>query len=115
MMSMKRREFLRGLVAGGCAGTGLLNPFSRALAASTGAEERILVVFEMSGGNEGLNTIVPYTDDHYYRQRPKLAIKPDKVLKLDDRWGLNPGLLGFKRLWDAGELAIVHGCGYEGP
>lgn len=116
MTSHARRTFLQQLIAGGCFGaSALASPFRRALAAGPGDSDRILVVFELSGGNDGLNTVVPYTDDHYYRLRPKLALPKASLLKLDDRWGLNPGLLGFKRLWDAGQLAMVHGVGYEGP
>ena len=84
-------------------------------ARAAAAGERILVVFEMSGGNDGLNTVVPYADDLYYRLRPNLAIRPEKLRKLDDRHGLNPGLAGLERLYKDGRLAIVHGCGYEQP
>ncbi|MDE3009549.1 MAG: DUF1501 domain-containing protein [Pseudomonadota bacterium] len=76
---------------------------------------RILVVFEMSGGNDGLNTVVPYTDDEYYRLRPHLGIPAAKVRKLDEHFGLNPGMTGFERLYHDGHLAIVHGCGYAQP
>ncbi len=96
------------------AGLGL--PFTLPCAARAAAgAERILVVFEMSGGNDGLNTVVPYTDDLYYQLRPNLAIRPGKLRKLDDRHGLNPGLGGLERLYKEGRLAIVHGCGYEQP
>ncbi len=84
-------------------------------ARATAGNERILVVFEMSGGNDGLNTVVPYVDDIYYRLRPNLAIRPERVRKLDDRHGLNPGLGGLERLYKDGRLAIVHGCGYDQP
>ena len=77
--------------------------------------ERILVVFEMSGGNDGLNTVVPYADDTYYRLRPNLGIRPAQLRRLDDRHGLNPGMAGFERLYKDGRLAIVHGCGYDQP
>ena len=77
--------------------------------------DRILVVLELSGGNDGLNTVVPYADDAYYRQRPTIGIKPQKLIKIDDHFGFNPGVQGFERLWKNGELAIVHGCGYENP
>jgi uncharacterized protein (DUF1501 family) len=76
---------------------------------------RILVVLELSGGNDGLNTIVPHGDDAYYRHRPEIGLKPDKIIKLDEHFGLNPGLVGFERLYKDGKLAIVHGCGYENP
>ncbi|MCZ6887648.1 MAG: DUF1501 domain-containing protein [Gammaproteobacteria bacterium] len=88
-------------------------------AADTGAvakdDDRILVIVELSGGNDGLNTVVPYGDDAYYRHRPHIGIRPDEVLKLDDHYGFNPGMLGFERLWNSGDLAIVHGCGYDNP
>ena len=83
--------------------------------ARAAAGDKILVVLEMSGGNDGLNTVVPYADDIYYRMRPNIGIKPNRVLKLDDRHGFNPGMPGFERLYKDGRLAIVHGCGYDQP
>lgn len=77
--------------------------------------QKILVVLEMSGGNDGLNTVVPHADDLYYRLRPKLGIRPQRLRMLDDQHGLNPGLAGFERLFKDGQLAIVHGCGYAQP
>jgi uncharacterized protein (DUF1501 family) len=88
---------------------------ARAVAPPRALDNRILVVFEMSGGNDGLNTVVPYADDSYYRQRPTIGLKSDKLLRLDDHFALNPGMVGFERLWQAGDLAIVHGCGYDNP
>ena len=70
---------------------------------------------ELSGGNDGLNTIVPHGDDAYYRHRPTLGIRRDDLLPLDEHFGFNPGMLGLQRLWERGDLAIVHGCGYEDP
>ncbi len=99
-------------------GAGLALPFGLAHTASRAAEPppgRILVVLEMSGGNDGLNTVVPYADDLYHRLRPRLAIRPQRVLKLDERHGLHPAMAGFERLYKDGQLAIVHGCGYEQP
>jgi uncharacterized protein (DUF1501 family) len=77
--------------------------------------ERILVVFELSGGNDGLNTVVPYADDAYHRQRPRIGIKANRVRRLDERFGLNPGMAGLERLYKDGQVAIVHGCGYDNP
>ena len=99
-------------------GAGLALPFSAvraALPAINLKREHILVVLEMSGGNDGLNTVVPYADDTYYRLRPKIGIRPDRVRRIDDRHGFNPGMSGFERLYKDGRLAIVHGCGYEQP
>jgi uncharacterized protein (DUF1501 family) len=78
-------------------------------------KERILVVFELSGGNDGLNTVVPYGDDAYYRLRPKLGIPRDKLRRIDDRFGFHPAMAGFERLYKDGHMAVVHGCGYERP
>ena len=66
----------------------------------------------MSGGNDGLNTVVPYTNDEYYRVRPTLGIKEDKVLKISDEFGFHPSLLGWERLFKDGHMAVVHGCSY---
>ena len=97
---------------------GLALPFTapRAAASAGGrTDERILVVLEMSGGNDGLNTVVPHADDLYYRLRPRIAIRPERVRRIDDHFGFNPGMAGFERLYKDGRLAIMHGCGYEQP
>ena len=78
-------------------------------------DSRILVVLELSGGNDGLNTLIPYGDDDYYRQRPNIGITEAETLKIDDHFGFNPGMIGFERLFKEGKIAIVHGCGYENP
>jgi uncharacterized protein (DUF1501 family) len=75
----------------------------------------ILVVLELTGGNDGLNTVIPYRDDVYHKSRPTLRVEPGKVLKLDDHVGLHPSLKELKGLWDQGHLAIVQGVGYPGP
>jgi uncharacterized protein (DUF1501 family) len=89
--------------------------FSRALAADATASNRILVVLELSGGNDGLNTLVPYGDDAYYRHRPRIGIRPDKLRRIDERFGFNPGMAGFEGLYKDGRMAVVHGCGYAQP
>jgi uncharacterized protein (DUF1501 family) len=76
---------------------------------------RILVVIELSGGNDGLNTVVPYGDAAYYRARPKLAIAEREVIKVSDGFGFHPSMVGFERLYKDGRLAVVHGCGYDHP
>ena len=85
------------------------------MAGKTPASERILVVLELSGGNDGLNTVVPFRRDEYYQARPTLGIPKDQVLRLSDDFGLHPNLLGWERLFNEGDLAIVHGCGYPNP
>ena len=110
---ISRRRLMQGIGVGGLA---TLAP-SWLHAANTLARDdgRILVVFELSGGNDGLNTVVPHGDDAYYRHRPTIGIRREDLLALDDHYGFNPGMLGFERLWRSGDLAIVHGCGYDNP
>lgn len=72
----------------------------------------ILVVVTLYGGNDGLNTVVPYADAAYSAARSELAYAEADVIKLDGSLGLNPGMTGFKSLWDAGKLAVVRGVGY---
>jgi uncharacterized protein (DUF1501 family) len=86
-----------------------------AAAAEPRADSPILVVVELTGGNDGLNTVVPFTDDIYHKSRPTLRIEPDKVLKLDDRAGLHPSLKELHDLWDSGDLAVIQGVGYPNP
>ena len=115
--SSSRRRFLElNLGAALAAGTGLSPVFSASAVEGAVADNgRILVVLELSGGNDGLNTVVPYTQDEYYRARPTIGILPDAVLKLSDDYGLHPNLLGWERLYKDGKMAIVHGCGYPNP
>ena len=117
-----RRDFLRGALGGISLGMarrlGLPLLFSQAAIASAADDRnpnRILVIFELSGGNDGLNTVVPYADDAYYRHRPQIGIKPKALRKIDDHFGLSPGMAGFERLYKDGKVGIVHGCGYENP
>ena len=77
--------------------------------------ERILVVIELSGGNDGLNTVVPYADPAYHQARPNLGIPERDLIKVSDRFGFHPATVGFERLYKDGLLGIVHGCGYEHP
>src|SRR3984893_11178533 len=83
--------------------------------AATGKDGTILVVLQMAGGNDGLNMVVPFGDDAYYRARPRLGITADKLLKIDNYAGLNGKLTGLKALFDDGHLAIVQGVGYPNP
>jgi uncharacterized protein (DUF1501 family) len=120
-----RREFLRAGLYGIGIGAALpifVNRTTAALTAQalrgTSVErypERILVVLELSGGNDGLNTIVPYADAAYYRARPNLGIREQAVIKVSDGFGFHPSMVGFERLYKDGVMAVVHGCGYEHP
>ena len=75
----------------------------------------ILIMVTLYGGNDGLNTVVPYTDSIYYSSRPDISYAPEKVLKLDDQLGLNPAMTGIKSMWDQKKVAIVRGVGYPRP
>ena len=85
------------------------------LSASASGGGRTLVVVQLAGGNDGLNTLIPYADGAYYDARPELAINPEAVLQLDERVALHPNLEGMKALFDSGNLAIVEGAGYPDP
>src|SRR6516162_11459235 len=119
---MKRREFLEaGLYGLGIGSSGLfpVPPLFAQAAQTLGAEPsnngRVLVVIELSGGNDGLNTVVPYGDDAYYRARPRIGIKPARLRKLDDHFAFQYTMAGLERLYKDGQLAIVHGVGYDQP
>jgi uncharacterized protein (DUF1501 family) len=129
--SLNRREFLGATAAAGAvvAGRGAfhswadtradtrtdaqLTKLSRPKALATTAGTLVLVT--LYGGNDGLNTVIPIEDTAYAAARPALAYRPDETLALDQGLGLHPGLVGFKRLWDGGQLAIVRGVGYPNP
>src|SRR5580700_8664294 len=115
-----RRDLLRAAMYGvGVSAAAIPSPLfaqaSAALATQGKADGKILVVLELSGGNDGLNTLVPYAEDAYYKHRPKLGIPAKDLRKIDDHFGFSNGMAGFERLYKNGNLAIVHGCGYENP
>ena len=113
---LRRRTLLQAGLAG-ASGLGALPGALQLAAAASAARHpgRILVVLELSGGNDGLNTLVPYADDAYYRQRPRLGIQRAQLRVIDDHHGFNPGMAGFERLYKDGRMAVVHGCGYAQP
>ena len=123
-----RRAFLgRGMTLASAAVTTpwFLHASARVIAAQPGAigsragvpDDRILVVVQLAGGNDGLNTIVPFNMDAYYRARPRIAVPKREVITLDRKldMGLHPSLDGLKRLYDDGLLSIVQGVGYPNP
>ena len=77
--------------------------------------DRSLVVIQLSGGNDCLNTVVPYNDGSYYDFRPSVRIEQETVLPLDDKLGFNPNMVPIKRLWDEGKVALINGIGYPSP
>ncbi|MGA8295851.1 MAG: DUF1501 domain-containing protein [Acidimicrobiales bacterium] len=115
-----RREFLTGALALAAAGVaarplgGLLGSAAGAAedAASKSSTGRKLVLCTLYGGNDGLNMVVPFEDPAYYDARSNIAVDANTLLPLSDGLGLNPVVPGFKKLWDAGRLAIVRGVGY---
>jgi uncharacterized protein (DUF1501 family) len=79
------------------------------------AGNKVLVILQLSGGNDGLNTVIPYRNDLYYKARPRLGIERSKVLSLTDETGLHPALTGLKELYDDGSLGILNSVGYPNP
>lgn len=122
-----RREFLRTSMLGAAAAwtvpVFLQKTFftmdamaaDAAIQTATGRDNPILVVLQMAGGNDGLNTVIPYADDAYYRSRPVIGIARNQVLSLNGQVGLNPNLAGLKSLYDGGHLAVIQGVGYPNP
>ncbi|HMT28954.1 MAG TPA: DUF1501 domain-containing protein [Bacteroidia bacterium] len=77
--------------------------------------ERVLVVIQLSGGNDGLNTFIPFKNDSYYQLRGNLAIPVNSILKVDSEMGFNPGMTAMKHLYDSGDLCIINNVGYPNP
>src|SRR6056297_1857650 len=116
--NQSRRRFLQSSIGGAAAigvGASLPTCFAEAASGAGKSGERILIVVQMSGGNDGLNTIVPYADDDYRSARPKLAIPTAEVLKVDDDTGFHPSLTGMHELLQDGQFAAVRHVGYEQP
>ncbi len=119
---MDRRKFLRqlGILTG--AGTVSmtlgdipLKAFAQPFLSAKTVNGKVIVLIQLSGGNDGLNTVVPFMDPNYHNARPSIRIKENEVLKLSNSLGLNPSLSSFKELFDEGELAIVQSVGYPNP
>jgi len=122
-----RREFLRKTVLGSALSwtvpSFLASTFTAlqsqaadsAIQTDTGKDGTILVVLQMAGGNDGINTVVPYSSDYYHKARPRIGLPTDKILKLSDNVGFHPAMTGFKDLFDSGNLSVVQGVGYPNP
>jgi len=122
MPEINRRKFLIASVGAGAAGL-LTGVVSCSVADLEKAREEaklpddagVLVIVTLYGGNDGLSTVIPFTDNAYYDARPELAYAPQEVLPLDARLGLNPALTGLHQLWGERKLAIVQGVTYPKP
>ena len=119
---MDRRAFLRsagalGLARATAVPLAVFGTAQVAVAAAPAgaAYGKLLVLVELKGGNDGLNTLVPYTDPAYYALRPKIAIARDQVVPLSDRAGLHPSLAPLAAIWKDGQLAVLQGVGYPEP
>ena len=114
-MLIKRKEFLQ---IGSLASASLMMPkFLKAFEKRTAVPpgNKVMVVLQFSGGNDGLNTVIPIRNDIYYKARPKLGIQKEQSLQLTDECGLNPALPFFKNLFDEGSLGIMNNVGYPNP
>jgi uncharacterized protein (DUF1501 family) len=116
ILPIRRRSFAQGL---GLVGIGASLPNFLVKSALAGpqaeADEPILVVIQLAGGNDGLSSIVPFTNDIYYRNRAKTNVPAKEVLKINDELGFCPSLTGFKELYDDGQLSVIQGVGYPNP
>jgi len=114
-MVIKRRQFIQ---FGSLATASLMLPrflkaFEQPMRVPPG--NKVLVILQLSGGNDGLNTVIPIRNDIYYRVRPRLGISKDKALRLTDEVGIHPSLTSFKDLFDSGNLGILNSVGYPNP
>jgi uncharacterized protein (DUF1501 family) len=125
-LALDRRQFTRlaGLTALSATIPAFLQKTGLALAGEARREtnplpglkdNRVLVIVQLAGGNDGLNTLVPYADDAYYKMRPRIGIDAKKVLKLDDHVGLHPEMVELHELFKDGGLAVVPNVGYPNP
>ncbi len=114
---MNRRDFLRntGFVAAGSLFVpAFMKPFE-AMALDELSMYKNLVVIQLSGGNDGLNTVIPFGNDVYYQKRKGIAIKPEEVIKLNDMQGLNPNMAALQEIFDQGWMTIINDVGYPNP
>ena len=122
---ISRRDFLekglvfgagvRGLAAGYAA---VPDVFAKAVygAKSAGVQnDKVLVMIQLGGGNDGLQTVIPISDGKFRDLRPTLGKEADSALRLDNSWGLHQNLKGIKSLYDQGKVAVVQGVGYPTP
>ncbi len=125
-LKIDRRQFVRltGLTALSATVPSFLHKTGVALAGPSHPDAKplpglkdnhVLVILQLAGGNDGLNTLVPYADDQYHKLRPRIGISAKKVLKLDTHFGLHPEMLELHKLFHEGGLALVPNVGYPNP
>ena len=114
-MLIKRKQFLQvgSLATASFMLPKFLKAFEKPMMVPPG--NKVVVVIQFSGGNDGLNTVIPIQNDIYYRERPKLGITKEKAVQLTDEVGLNPALAELKELFDDGSLGILNNVGYPNP
>src|SRR4051794_21374284 len=121
MAVITRRDFARAGLSVVAVGAFMPTIFTRALAhasfdrnlsASGSTSNKTLIIIQLAGGNDGLNTVVPFADPNYRKLRPTLGVADNQLIKLNDRLALHPSLKSLKSLWDANQLAIVENVGY---
>jgi len=113
---MKRRDFLRSsaLASGAFLVPSFLKPLE-ALAFDQLTGRKNLVIIQLSGGNDGLNTVVPFGMDTYYQKRPGIALPPSDIIRLNDLQGLNPNMVALKEIYDQGWMSVINSVGYPNP
>lgn len=111
---MNRRNFIQTT---GLASASLMLPkFLKAQEKNAAINsDKILVIVQLTGGNDGLNTVVPFENDLYYNARPTIAIQKKETLKLTNQLGLNPAMIGFRNLFDEGKMCLINNVGYPDP
>lgn len=118
-MPISRRDFMKGMAV--FSGIGLAPKFLTDAYADPAQviqgfnDDRVLVVVQLGGGNDGLNTVVPFEDDLYHRARPQIGLKPDRVIKLNELTGLNDAMRPIMPFYEQGKLAVIQGVGYPNP
>ena len=118
-MNITRRDFMKStalMTAAGIAPQFLSQTAAASLTSIKGfKDDRVLVVIQLAGGNDGLNTVVPYEDDLYHKARPNLSLSDDRLIKLDDAVAVNNSMRGLADLYNDGQLALIQGVGYPNP
>src|SRR5262249_8923592 len=112
---LSRRDFLRSSSLVALAPTVPAFLAQTARAAAPKRDERVLVVIQLDGGTDGINTVVPFADPGYAKHRQTLRLPKERLAKINDRVGLHPALRDAARLLETGRLAVVQGVGYPNP